>query len=521
MDQRDRPTRDEIIGLCASAPEQVADLVLALYQRVDMLEQQVQTLQTRVRELERRLGQNSSNSGKPPSSDGYRKPAPKSLRGDSGRPSGGQPGHPGYRLEFRENPDHVVVHRPGVCRGCGNCLPAESLGEAVDRRQVFELVARVEVTEHRVHQVRCACCGEVTRGAFPLAVSAPTQYGTGMKAFAVYANEYQLLPTERISELLYELTGHRLSEGTLYNLSAHMSAALEPFVARTRALLAAAPVAHFDESGVRVQGKLQWAHSASTPTLTAYTIHPNRGEKAMNAAGILPAFSGVAIHDSWGPYWTYRCEHGLCNVHHLRELQAVRDLDGQPWAKAMGDFLLSAEHAVRSAVAAGQDRLPPQQLTALEAQYDGLIAQGLAANPLPDPPPVPRRGRLKKTKARNLVERLQLRKDAALRFLHDFRVPFSNNQAERDIRMVKVQQKISGTFRSAHAAAEFCRIRGYISTVKKHGLPVLDCLRLALEGRPFLPPIAVADPSDDQPARDPAPSFPQGRAPLAPIGASP
>ena len=495
----ERPIRDEIIGLCASAPEQVADLVVALYQQVDMLQQQVQTLQARVRELERRLGQNSSNSGKPPSTDGYRKPAPKSLRSNSGRPSGGQPGHPGHRLEFRETPDHVVVHRPGVCRGCGNCLPADSSGETVDRRQVFELVARVEVTEHQVHEVRCACCGEVTRSAFPPTVSAPTQYGTGMKAFAVYANEYQLLPTERIGELIYELTGHRLSEGTLYNLSANLSAALEPFEARTRELLAAAPVAHFDETGVRVQGKLEWMHSASTATLTAYTIHPNRGEKAMEAGGILPAFSGVAIHDSWGPYWTFLCKHGLCNVHHLRELQAVLDLDGQPWAKAMGDFLRSAEQAVRSAVAAGQDRLPPEQLTAWEARYDELIAQGLAANPLPDPPPMPQRGRLKKSKARNLVERLQLRKDAALHFLHDFRVPFSNNQAERDIRMVKVQQKISGTFRSEHAAADFCRIRGYISTVKKHGLPVLDCLRQALEGRPFLSP----------------------RTPPAPLGASP
>ena len=225
-------------------------------------------------------------------------------------------------------------------------------------------------------------------------------------------------------------------------------------------------------------------------------------------------------HDSWGPYWTFLCEHGLCNVHHLRALQAVLDLDGQPWAKAMGEFLRSAEQTVRCAVAAGQDRLPTEQLTALEAQYDGLIAQGLAANPLPDPPPVPRRGRLIKSKARNLVGRLQLRKDAVLRFLHDFRVPFSNNQAERDIRMVKVQQKISGTFRSAHAAAaDFCRIRGYISTVKKHGLPVLDCLRQALERRPFLPPVAAAAPSADRPS-DPASSCHHDRAPLALLAAS-
>ena len=200
------------------------------------------------------------------------------------------------------------------------------------RRQVFELVARVEVTEHQVHEIRCACCGEVTRGAFSAGGVGADPVRAGDEGLRRICQRVSLLPTERISELITELTGHHLSEGTLYNLSADMSSALEPFGVRTRALLAAAPVAHFDESGVRVQGKLEWAHSASTDTLTAYTIHPNRGEKAMDAAGILPAFSGVAIHDSWGPYWTFRCEHGLCNVHHLRELQAVLDLDGQPWA---------------------------------------------------------------------------------------------------------------------------------------------------------------------------------------------
>ncbi len=184
------------------------------------------------------------------SSEGYGKPAAKGLRGNSDRPSGGQPGH---HLEFREHPDHVVVHRPGVCRGCGNCLVDDSPGETVDRRQVLPLVARVDVTEHQVHAVRCACCGEVTRGACPPEVSAPTQYGTGMKAFAVYANEYPLLAAERIGQRIYDLTGHRLSEGTFYNLSAEVSTDLKPFEARTREPLAVAPVAHFDKSGLRVQ----------------------------------------------------------------------------------------------------------------------------------------------------------------------------------------------------------------------------------------------------------------------------
>ncbi len=490
------PSREEIIALCAAAPEQVADLVLALYA-------QVQALQERVRELERRLGLNSSNSGKPPSSDGYRKPAPKSLRTKSGRPSGGQPGHPGQRLEFRADPDRVVVHRPSACRGCGHQLGEGILGQATDRRQVFELQARVDVTEHQVHEVRCPCCGKVTPGEFPSAVAAPTQYGLGMKAFVAYLDTYQLLPTERICELIYDLTGHRLSEGTLYNLNTTLAGALVPFAERTRELLIAEPVAHFDETGVRVQGKLQWVHVACTALLTVYTVDEKRGEEAMNAAGILPAFSGVAIHDCWAPYWSFACAHGLCNVHLERELQAVLEFDLQPWAGAMRALLCTAEQAVTAAVAAGEDHLLTEQVAALTTYYHELIAQGLAANPLPDPPAEPRRGRPKKSKARNLVERLQTHAEAVLRFLHDFRVSYSNNQGERDMRMVKTQQKISGTFRSKTAAEEFFRIRSYLSTVKKQGLPVLHSLRQALQGAPVLP--AALSPAPAPGAAPPAP----------------
>jgi len=502
------PTREEIIALCATAPEQVADLVLALFARM-------QAFGDKVQELERRLGLNSSNSGKPPSSDGYRKPAPKSLRTKSGRPPGGQPGHPGQRLEFRADPDHVVVHRPRACRGCGHQLGEEILGQATDRRQVFELLARVEVTEHQVHAVGCPCCGEVTPGQFPADVPAPTQYGLGLKAFVAYCDTYQLLPTDRICELIYDLTGHRLSEGTLYNLNTTLYNALAPFSERTRELLIAEPVVHFDETGVRVQGKLYWGHVASTALLTFYAVHEKRGELAMNDAGILPAFAGVAIHDSWASYWIFACAHGLCNVHHQRELRAVLELDLQIWAGAMRALLYAGEQAVGAALAAGQDHLPAEQLAAITIRYDDLIAQGLAANPLPDPPPEPRRGRLKKTKARNLVERLQARAEAVLRFLHDFRVPFSNNQGERDMRMVKTQQKISGTFRSKTAAEEFFRIRGYISTVKKQGLPVLHCLRQALQGHPFLP--AAASPAPAPGAAPPAlpPSTPPAPPPAA------
>lgn len=505
------PSREEIIALCATDPEQVASLVLALYARVDALQEQV-------RELQRRLGLTSRNSGKPPSSDGYEKPAPKSLRKKSDRPSGGQPGHPGHRLELRADPDRVVVHRPSACRGCGHRLGEELAGQASDRRQVFDLVARVEVTEHQVHEVGCPCCGSVTAGAFPPGVAAPTQYGPDIKSFVAYCDNYQLLPTERICELIYDLTGHTLSEGTLYNLNTTLANTLKPFTDRTRDLLTTAPVVHFDESGVRVHGKLNWAHVASTDLLTSYTVHAKRGHLAMDAAGILPNFAGVAIHDSWGPYWNYDCAHGLCNVHHLRELRAVVELDQQPWAGDISEFLRAAEQEVGAAVAAGQDHLPAERLAALTADYDALIAQGLAATPLPDPPAAPRRGRPKKTKARNLVERLQARSASVLRFLHDFRVPFSNNQGERDIRMLKVQQKVSGTFRSETASEEFFRIRAYISTLRKHGLPVLDGIRDALQGLPFLP---VAATPPQMPAAPAQPCPPADATPRPEPQASP
>ena len=386
------PSREEIIALCAAAPEQVADLVLALYARV-------QALQERVRELERRLGLNSSNSGKPPSGDGYRKPAPKSLRAQNGRPSGGQPGHPGQHLEFRPDPDRVVVHRPSTCHGCGRPLEEEALGHTADRRQVFDLQARMEATEHQVQAVCCSCCGEVTRGQFPADVPAPTQYGLVLKGFVAYCDNYQLLPTERICDLIEDLTGHRLSEGTLYNLNTTLATALVPFAEHTQKLLIAEPVAHVDESGVRIQGKLHWAHVFCTALLTWYTVHERRGEEAMHAAGILPNFTGVAIHDCWAPYWRFLCAHGLCNVHLERELQAVLELDLQPWAGAMRALLFTAGQAVGAAVAAGEDHLPSEQVATVTACYQELIAQGLAANPSPDPSPQLRRGRRKKSKA--------------------------------------------------------------------------------------------------------------------------
>ena len=476
-------SRRELIDACAKEPERVADLVLDLRRQMSLARE-------RIRELERRLDLNSQNSHKPPSSDGYKKPQPKSLREKSGRPSGGQPGHPGHRLELRENPEHIVRHRPSTCACCRHSLGGAP-SEGYDRRQVFELVARVEATEHQAHTVRCPKCGEATTAAFPDNVAAQTQYGSAMKAFASYCDAYQFIPSERLRELIHDLTGHCLSEATLYHVTETLFTALQPHAAAVQAQLAVAPVTNHDESGLRVQGKVHWLHSASTPSLTAYHVDKRRGVVGMAAAGILPHRIGTVVHDGWPPYWTYaQCRHALCNVHHERELRAVDELDHQPWANRLIGVLHTAKAAVAAAREAGLDQLTAEQLVALTAKYSEVIEEGLAANPLPEPimTPTGKPARMKKSKARNLLERLDLRREAVLLFMHDFAIPYSNNQGEQDIRMIKVQQKISGAFRTLDGAEQFCRLRGYISTLKKRALPVLHFLQEALEGRPYIPP---------------------------------
>ena len=287
-------------------------------------------------------------------------------------------------------------------------------------------------------------------------------------------------------ELLYDLTGHSLSEGTLYNANERLYQELAAHEQQVYKQLQGEPVVNFDESGLRVEGKLHWLHSAGTALLTHYTVHTRRGQAGMDAAGILPSFTGIAVHDGWAPYRGYlHCRHALCDVHHERDLQGVLENDRQPRASDLRDHLHAIKAAVDAAVAAGQYSLAPLTREQFRLRYDAIIRRSLEANPVPlrTAAATDKRGPVRKSKARNLLERLAQHRDDVLRFMDDFRVPYTT---ERDIRMIKVQQKISGTFRSLHGAQVFCRIRSYISTLKKHDLPVLDHIRAALEGHPFL-----------------------------------
>ena len=308
-----------------------------------------------------------------------------------------------------------------------------------------------------------------------------------MRALAVYLVEQQLLPYARTCEVLADVCGAPLSEGTLATWLQAGAEALEPVEAAIKGALGQAPVLHHDETGVRRMGKLAWAHVTSTERLTHYAIHVKRGREATEAIGILPTYTGVSVHDGWKPYQAYtQCRHALCNVHHLRELTYLEEQDQQPWATQMKALLQEMKAAADDARAQGATRLAATPYAAFLARYKALLANGLAANP----PPVRRphqRGRLKQAPARNLLERLWLQQDQVLAFLDDLTIPFDNNQAERDVRMLKTQQKISGCFRSEAGGAAFARLRGYVSTLRKQGVALLDALRTLFTGSPLYP----------------------------------
>jgi transposase len=450
----------------------------------------IEQLQQRMAELAAQLNQDSHNSHWPPSRDkGHQKS--RSLRERSDKKPGGQPGHAGQTLKLVAEPEQVVVHRAPQCVQCGHSLAGEAVVSS-ERRQLFDLPPmQMVVTEHRVESVACPRCHTLNQPPFPAEVTQAVQYGPQVKALSVYLHQQHLLPFARLTQVLGDWLGASPSPGTLalWLQEAHTQVA-EP-VAQIKEGLRQADVLHCDETGLYVAGQRVWLHVAATPQLTCYEAHPKRGRQGTDALGILPDFAGTAVHDNWSAYASYDCRHALCNVHHLRELTYLHEELDQAWAGEFKHFLLDVKAQVETAKAQGETTLTHSGRQALDRQYQQLVEQALAATaPPPAGWPKGRRGRVKKTKARNLAERFDHQRHQILAFVDDFAIPFDNNLVERDIRMVKVQQKISGCFRSWAGAQAACRLRTYLSTMRKQGHTAFAVLVALCAGHPLSPAIS-------------------------------
>lgn len=474
----ERPDRDALIELAKEDPEGFVDLFLALWDRCEMLEK-------RVSELER----NSRNSSKPPSSDrgnmsGSPKPKPKSQRKGSKRKRGGQPGHKGNTLKQVENPDHIVEHTLDSKRGCAKCgelLFANANSHITcepEIRQMMELPAiRLEVTEHRAERVICGVCETPNTADFPEGVNAPTQYGPNLRATAIYFGSYQLIPYRRLGEIFGDLFDCPISEGTLANFVKEGGRQAARAVAAIRSQIKASDSIYCDETGCRLHGKRNWLHVASTKVLTCFMIHAKRGFEALEDMGLLRDYQGKIIHDFWSSYYRYgQCQHFLCNAHLLRDLTYLHEEMDQAWAKDMIELLLEAKELRDRENDRPPDRrrvIGEKTRDRIQSRYMEIVLEGYADNP--EPKPVPgKRGKPARGKTLNLLSRLENRYEEIMGFFEYDDVPFDNNQAERDLRMMKTREKISGTFRSDEHAAAFCNIRSVISTLKKQSLSVME-----------------------------------------------
>jgi transposase len=478
--------RQQLFQLARSGLGKLIDLLLRLEARLRRLVEEVRALRRQVKELKARLALNSTNSSKPPSSDGLTKPAPKSLRTKTGRRPGGQPGHPGLTLQPVVRPDHEIVHRLERCT-CGACHSCSLDSEPVldyERRQVFELPQKpLEVTEHQAEIKRCPVSGALVTAAFPPQVNAPAQYGPRFRAQMVYFNEDHFIPYTRLTRICQDLYGQPLSEATVAAANERTYENLAPFEHALWVLLPQAPVNHCDESGLRVASTLHWLHVVSNPHLTFYGVHPKRGREAMDYFDILPRCRNFLVHDHWKAYFTYEdCLHALCNQHHLRELKFLYEEQQEFWAQELSRFLLDLNQRRLT-----QGVLDRREFKKCLAAYHAILKKGRRRHPRQE-------GRAAQSKAANLLDRLEDFEMSVLAFAVFAEVPFTNNGGEQDIRMQKVQQKISGCFRTLHGARVSARIRSYISTCRKQGRNILDELEKAILGNPFIPSAPPAGP---------------------------
>lgn len=460
-------------ALDAGGVDAVVDVVCKI---IDELEVRIAGFESRIAELERRLSQNSSNSSKPPSSDGLKRT--NSLRPkNSGRKPGGQPGHPGQTLQASHTPDITVKLPLNSCPECGGDLTDQPV-ESEEKRQVFDLPdIKMLVTEFLAQRKTCPRCGRLVSAGFPCGVTAPVQYGPGMQSAMTYLNVRQVIPCARVAEVCQDLFGHRPSAGSVVRSVVRCADLLAPRIEEIRDTLAQAPLLHADETGVRCIGKTHWLHVVSTATHSLFSYSPKRGFEGFTAANVLPSYSGMLVHDFWGAYDKLQCDHSRCNAHLLRELKAFTEA-GHRWAEEIIAVLLEMKKAADEARGNGREQVAAAHRERLRSSYDKWVKAGLEAHP-EITKPSGKRGRIGQSKETNLLRRLRDKREEVLRFVNDLGVPFDNNQAERDLRMIKVQQKVSGCFRSVEGAERFCVISSYISTIRKQGINLMESIKAA------------------------------------------
>jgi len=445
----------------------------------DALQNAVEKLEHRVTHLEAILAKDSHNSSKPPSSDGFKRP-PKSLRTSSGKKPGGQNGHEGTTLMQVEKPTHTIIYRAQGNCDCGRCLDRASIIDTI-RKQVFDLPKiEISVTEHQVQTLLCKC-GKVHKANFPIGITAPVQYGDGIKALATYFLVQQLLPVQRTQQIFKEILGIDLSPATLQSYTVEAYEGLDATDRATQDKVIEGPVAHADETGCDINKELWWIHSLSNLMYTWYFCEEYRGKDATTVANLISRYNGTLVHDGWKSYLHYVCKHALCNAHHLRELVFIDEHLKEPWALKMKNLLLEINKTVVEACRKGKKYLAADDMQRYRRMYLAIIRQGYAMQPAPKKRRDGQRGKLKQPPGKNLLDRLREHIDEVLAFMYDFTVPFTNNLAERDLRMVKVKLKVSGCFRTHFGAQVFCRIRSYLSTLRKQNLNVIEYLRKSFD----------------------------------------
>jgi transposase len=475
---------DDVVAGLRAANARLRDLLTERDARIGQLEALAVELQAQVADLAARVKQNSANSSKPPSSDGLARPAPKSLRKKTGRKPGRPKGQPGATMQLTDHPDRVIRHEPGTCRACGAGL-AGAAETGLERRQVTEIPpVKAEVTEHQMIEKACPCCGQRTKAEAPRGVIAPVQYGPRAAALATYLWHGQFLSRHRTREAIAEMFGCAPSAAAIASMAKKTAGFIGPAIDAIIKALIGADVAHFDETGFRVAGRLAWVHSASAGKYVLVTVHEKRGKEGMDAAGVLPAFAGIAVHDAWAPYDTCTgvAAHALCNAHILRELTAVTETGTEldkAWARQAIDALLALKNAADAARAAGHHAIGAQVLAEDSGWFRKAAETGIALN-------AARRSNLQK-KRHALATRMKKREADYLRFAYDLRVPFDNNEAEQVIRMSKLRIKVSGCMRSMTGAQIFCAIRSYLATASRNGISWLDALTRAAQGDPWVP----------------------------------